>query len=96
MNQAGNTSRSASNPAPKLIELLHTPGCPHVEEARSLLSRCLGELRLDLPLREREGDFASPTILVNGVDVMGRTDIQGAMCRLDLPTHDSVRTALAR
>ncbi len=61
-----------------------------------MLRRCLGELHLEAPLREREGYFASPTILVNGVDVMGRTDIQGAMCRLDLPTDDRVRAALAR
>ena len=79
-----------------LIAVLHTPGCPHVEQTRALLRSCLAELRLEAPIEDREGSYPSPTILVNGVDVMGRTDLQGAMCRLDLPTHDSVRTALAR
>jgi hypothetical protein len=78
------------------IEVLHTPGCPHVDEARSLLRSCLGELAIDTPIREREGDYPSPTILVNGVDVMGRTAVHGAMCRLDLPTREHVIGALTR
>jgi hypothetical protein len=79
-----------------LIEVLHSPRCPHVDEARALLRTCLSELRLDLPVREREGDYPSPTILVNGLDVMGRSDVQGAMCRLDLPTRDRILAALTR
>ncbi|MFZ0179675.1 MAG: alkylmercury lyase [Candidatus Dormiibacterota bacterium] len=77
-----------------VIELLHTPGCPHVEETRSLLRSCLAELAIDTPIQEREGDYPSPTILVNGVDVMGRTAVHGAMCRLDLPTRGPVIGAL--
>jgi len=84
------------HPVETRIEVLHTPGCPHVDEARSLLRTCLAELRLELSIQEREGDYPSPTILVNGIDVMGRTDIQGAMCRLDLPTRDRVLAALTR
>jgi len=83
-------------PVETLIEVLHAPGCPHVEQARALLRRCLAELQLEAPIEEREGNHPSPTILVNGVDVMGRTDLHGAMCRLDLPTRDSVLMALQR
>jgi hypothetical protein len=83
-------------PVKTRIEVLHAPGCPHVDEARSLLRTCLAELRLGLSIQERKGDYPSPTILVNGVDVMGRTDIQGAMCRLDLPTRDRLLAALTR
>jgi hypothetical protein len=90
-------SEGASNkPLETLVEVLHAPGCPHVDQARALLRSCLADLRLDMPIQEREGDYPSPTILVNGVDVMGRTDIQGAMCRLDLPTRDHVIAALTR
>jgi hypothetical protein len=78
------------------MEILHTPDCPHLDQARALVRSCLAELRLDTLIRDREGDFPSPTILVNGVDVMGRTDIQGAMCRLDLPTRERVLAALKR
>ena len=76
------------------IEVLHTPGCPHVDDARSLLHSCLTELRLEATVVDREGDYPSPTILLNGVDVMGRSDLRGAMCRLDLPTRDHVLAAL--
>jgi hypothetical protein len=78
------------------IEVLHAPGCPHVDQARALLRSCLAELRLDAPIGEHEGDYPSPTILVNGVDVMGRSDLQGAMCRLDLPTRVHLLAALTR
>ena len=85
-----------SHPVETRLEILHTPDCAHLGEARSLLRSCLAELRLDTPIQEREGDYPSPTILVNGIDVMGRTDLQGAMCRLDLPTRDRVLAALTR
>jgi hypothetical protein len=83
-----------TDPAEMRIELLHTLGCPHVDQALSLLRTCLAELELETTVVEREGDYPSPTILVNGVDVMGRSDLQGAMCRLDLPTRDRVLAAL--
>lgn len=85
-----------SKPLEPLVEVLHAPDCPHVDQARALLRSCLADLQLDMPIQEREGDYPSPTILVNGVDVMGRTDSQGAMCRLDLPTRDNVIAALTR
>lgn len=85
-----------NHPLETRIELLHTPGCPHVDAARSLLHRCLAEVRLEATIVDREGDYPSPTILVNGVDVMGRSSLTGAMCRLDLPTRDRVLAALTR
>jgi hypothetical protein len=94
MSPAGVTTRS--EPAQKRIEILHSPDCPHVDQARALLRSCLAELQLETPIRDREGDFPSPTILVNGVDVVGRTDIHGAMCRLDPPTREHVLAALTR
>ncbi|HET6213517.1 MAG TPA: MerR family DNA-binding protein, partial [Micromonosporaceae bacterium] len=78
------------------IELLLAPGCPHADGARNLLSRCLDRLGLDVPVLERTGDYPSPTVLVDGVDVMtqarGRRTMQA--CRLDLPTAERIETAL--
>lgn len=76
------------------IELLHVPSCPHVEEARRTLRACLAQLQLDAPIQEREGDFPSPTILVDGLDVMGQPEGTGAMCRLDRPDADRIMAAL--
>jgi hypothetical protein len=40
------------------------------------------------------GLHPSPTLLINGVDVMGMCVSGGRACRLDLPTEDRVLTAL--
>ena len=41
------------------------------------------------------GDFPSPTLVIDGVDVAtGRTVAHSVCCRLDLPTRDQVLAAL--
>jgi hypothetical protein len=78
------------------VELLLAPQCPNAAAARSVLTACLRRLGLDLQVRERVGDYPSPTILVNGVDIM--TAEQGTpsthACRLDVPTAARVLAAL--
>jgi alkylmercury lyase len=53
-------------------------------------------LGLDMPIIDRIGRFASPTVLVDGVDVMcpGAGAPIGDACRLDLPTPQHVLDAL--
>lgn len=78
------------------IELLTAPGCPHAAPARQLVADCLTSLGLDVPVIDRVGRYPSPTVLVNGVDVM-RPDAAapiGDACRLDLPTTQCVLAAL--
>jgi hypothetical protein len=65
-----------------------------VDQARRLLGECLSELDLTVEVLEKEGDYPSPTIRVNGRDVMGQPDCEGACCRLDVPTRDRVLDAL--
>jgi hypothetical protein len=79
-----------------LVELLLVPDCPHGEEARAVLAWCLAEVGLALPVVERIGDYPSPTVLVDGVDVMtGRVGTQDTgACRLDRPTPRKVLAAL--
>jgi hypothetical protein len=76
------------------IEVLHVSGCPHVHAARTLLRECLTELQLDVAVEDREGAYPSPTILVNGVDVMGAPALVTASCRLDIPTKPRLLAAL--
>lgn len=77
------------------IELRHLPDCPHVELARQLLRACLSEVDLaNVVVADREGNFPSPSIIVNGIDVMGAPAMEGASCRLDLPTRERVMSAL--
>lgn len=76
------------------IELLHVPHCPHVEEARRLLSSCLSELAIEDQVMEKEGPYPSPSILIDGEDVMGAPAVKEASCRLDLPTRERVIATL--
>jgi hypothetical protein len=78
------------------IELLMSPGCPHAAPARQVITDCLTTLGIDAPIIERVGHHPSPTVLVDGVDVMrpeGGAPI-GDACRLDLPTPQRVLDAL--
>lgn len=76
------------------VEFLAQPDCPHVEATRLLLSACLGEVGLPAEVRVRVGPFPSPSIVVNGRDVMGNPAETGPCCRLDLPTRERILAAL--
>lgn len=79
------------------IELLSHAGCPNVAAARDVLSECLGSIGLDVAVIERVGAYPSPSILINGVDVMrGGVLAEGRSCRLDVPTREVVAVALRR
>ncbi|MCH9731729.1 MAG: alkylmercury lyase family protein [Actinomycetia bacterium] len=78
------------------IELLTAPGCPNAAAAKQTITDCLTTLGIDGPIIEHIGRHPSPTVLVDGVDVMrpeAGTPI-GDACRLDLPTHQRILDAL--
>ncbi|ART70613.1 alkylmercury lyase [Mycobacterium dioxanotrophicus] len=78
------------------VELLTSPGCPNAAEARRLLAECLFEVGIaDDVVVERVGAYPSPSVLVDGVDVMRPgTELAADACRLDLPTRNRVLAAL--
>ena len=76
------------------VELLHVSDCPHSDAARALLNECLSELQLEAAIEDKAGAYPSPTILVNGVDVMGAPAFYAASCRLDVPTKPRLLAAL--
>lgn len=78
------------------IQLLYFAGCPHADAARALLKACLARLDLAWPIEEKNGDYPSPTILIDGVDVMGKPPAAGRMCRLDAPTEARLMAALTK
>jgi len=79
-----------------LVELLLVPQCRYAEHTRAVLLRCLTDAGLAVPVVERVGDYPSPTVLVNGVDVTtGAAGVRNVpACRLDLPTPQQVLAAL--
>jgi hypothetical protein len=59
------------------IELLSVAGCPHVDAARKLLNDCVEELHVRAQIEEKVGDYPSPTIRIDGEDVMGVATVCG-------------------
>ena len=80
--------------APHRIELRHVPECPNVEKTRTLLRDVVKALGLDIEIIERVGDYPSPSVLVDGVDVMGDPGFLGGGCRLDLPDRQRLEACL--
>ena len=78
------------------VELLSVPGCPHVDAARRLLEACVDELQVPAHIEEKVGAYPSPTIRIDGEDVLGSPPFSEAACRLDTPTRDRVLAALRR
>jgi hypothetical protein len=78
------------------IELLTAPGCPNAEPTKAMLTNCLNALGFDIPIVHRIGTYPSPTVLIDGKDVMGNNSESptGDACRLDLPDPARVRDAL--
>jgi hypothetical protein len=76
------------------IELRSVPDCHNVDQTRVLLRSCMKDLNLLLDVDEIEGDYPSPSVLVNGMDVMGEPGYRAASCRLDVPTRASIVSAL--
>jgi hypothetical protein len=90
------------------IQLLHFEGCPNVEAARAALREALAAEQVLAAVEEVDVEAAdapawaqgwgSPTILIDGHDVMGHTPSTSASCcRLyadGAPSIDAIRARL--
>ena len=78
------------------VELLHYEGCPLAPAAHRLVRQCLIALGIPEPVLVRVGDGPSPTVLVDGIDVMRpAAELSKArVCRIDVPTRECVLAAL--
>jgi len=80
-----------------IVELRAVPDCPNLDAARELLRSCLGAAGLpDDAFVERIGEYPSPSIVVDGVDVTGADPDGPAMCVLQPPTRAQILIALRR
>jgi hypothetical protein len=78
------------------VELLQFEGCPLAPAAYRLVRQCLIALGIPDPVLVRVGDWPSPTVLVDGIDVMRpAAELSTArVCRIDVPTRGRVLAAL--
>lgn len=77
------------------VQVLHVPGCPLVDQVRSLLDDCMRCAGVQPLVEIVTGPYPSPTVLINGVDVVtGLPAGNEVCCRLDLPTRHQIVMAL--
>jgi hypothetical protein len=95
-NQASAPNRETPDHTDVIVELRAVPDCPNLAGTRDRLTACLIEAGLPPTIIERHGDFPSPSILIDGVDVTGADPHRPAMCVLEPPTTQQIRTALRR
>jgi hypothetical protein len=74
------------------VELLHHAGCRWAPAAHQLVQECLIALGLPDRVLVRVGDYPSPTVLVDGTDVMrpAAKPAEARACRIDVPTRERV------
>jgi hypothetical protein len=77
------------------VQLLHVAECPLVDGVRETVRQALARAGCDVRIEELEGDYPSPTLLVDGIDVVtGQPVAPHCACRLDSPTEEQVVVAL--
>jgi len=82
------------------ISILHVPDCPSIGRVRETLQMVLRRVGATAIVQEVEGEYPSPTLLIDGVTVAGYPLGSVPACRIHLPTYEeiaiAIRSALAR
>jgi hypothetical protein len=73
-----------------IVELSSVPDCPNLAPVRQVLYTALADLGLQPNVTELSGDYPSPSVLINGADVTGRSAGSVPACRLDLATDAQI------
>ena len=77
------------------IQILQVPGCPFVDRLIDEVERCLTEAAVAEPVEIIVGDYPSPTLVVDGLDVATGRPVAGEpRCRMDLPSPQQIRVAI--
>ena len=86
------------------VEIVYFTGCPNVAAMRELVRRCLMRCGFDQAIDEVNTDepttpaeyrrFASPTVLVDGVDILAGALSDAAACRLGMPSEAELIAAI--
>jgi hypothetical protein len=80
------------------VELFSHPGCPLIQQTRVVLRECLEQTGVSATITERVGSHPSPTVHIDGVDVMGDPGLGPGVfaCRIDTPTPIVLTAALLK
>jgi hypothetical protein len=77
------------------IQILQVPDCPLVDRLIDQIESCLAEAGIGEPVEIVVGDYPSPTLVMDRVDVATGRPVEGEpRCRLDLPSKCQIRAAV--
>lgn len=77
------------------IQILQVPGCPLVDRLIEEVEHCLTEAGIGETVEIVVGDYPSPTLVMDGVDVATGRPVEGEpRCRMELPSTDQIRAAV--
>ena len=77
------------------ISILHVPDCPSIGRVRETLQMVLRRVGATAIVEEVEGEYPSPTLLIDGVTVAGYPLGSDPACRINLPTIEEIATAVS-
>ena len=78
------------------IRILQVEHCPLVDALIDDLKSCLTAADVDEPVEVVVGDYPSPTLLIDGIDVATGQPLTGRpRCRWDLPSRSQIQAAVA-
>lgn len=80
---------------PSRLQILQVPDCPLVGRLVDEVQACLTDCGVREPLEMVVGDYPSPTLVVDGLDVSTGQPVRSATCcRFDLPSSAQIREAV--
>ena len=76
------------------ISILHVPDCPSIGRVRDTLQVALRRVGATAVVEEVEGEYPSPTLLIDGDTVDGYPLGSDPACRINLPTDEEITTVI--
>jgi hypothetical protein len=91
-----NASRAplAAPSAELRVSILHVPDCALIDRVREEVEVALERVGATAIMEETEGEYRSPTLLIDGVELDGYRLESEPACRIKLPNSDEVTAAI--
>jgi hypothetical protein len=80
---------------PSRLQILQVADCPLVGRLVEDVQACVTEWGVSERVEVVVGDYPSPTLVIDGLDVSTGRPVQGGpCCRIDLPSREQIRDAV--
>jgi hypothetical protein len=85
---------SVPPPTQVRISILRVPDCPSVSRIRADVEAVVRRTGAAAVVEEVEGPYASPTLLIDGIEIDGYPLGLDPACRIDVPSSDDITAAV--